>query len=129
MARCMILDDSSVIRKVARRIMEDFGCHVVDAENAREALELCRLDIPDAIIIDWTMPDMSGLDFIIEFKKLFGQSSPNVCLVYCTSEMDIPAMAKAKRAGATHFFMKPFDQRILQKKLVEIGIYPVDRAA
>ena len=129
MVSCMILDDSGVIRKVARRIIEDHGCKVMDAADGHAALQICRRNIPDLILIDWIMPGMTGLEFIIEFKKLFGQQSPDTSLVYCTHEMDIPAMTKAKRAGATHFFMKPFDKKSLTRKLVEIGIPGIDKAA
>ncbi len=129
MVSCMILDDSSVIRKVARRIIEDHGCRVVDAADGHEALQICRLNMPDVIVIDWIMPGMDGLEFIIEFKRLFGEHCSDTSLVYCTHKMDVPAMAKAKRAGATHFFMKPFDKQSLTKKLSEIGVNSIDKAA
>lgn len=120
MVNYLILDDSSVVRKVARRIIEDMGCQVREAGDGYEAMQICRQNMPDAIIIDWIMPDMSGTDFIIEFKAKFGQTAANTLLIYCTHKMDIPVMAKAKRAGATHFIMKPFNKPILSKKLNEI---------
>ncbi len=125
----MIVDDSSVIRKVARRILENAGCVVFDAVDGFEALQLCRGRIPDAIIVDWTMPGMSGIEFITEFKESFRDLAQNTSLIYCTHEMDIPNMAKAKRAGATHFIMKPFDQKTMLTKLSLAGLMPADVAA
>jgi len=118
----MILDDSSVIRKVARRILENAGCNVIDAADGHEALLMCRERLPDVIIVDWTMPGMSGIEFITAFRETFGTHTQNTALIYCTYEMDIPSMTKAKRAGATHFFMKPFDQKTMLAKLAEVGI-------
>ena len=129
MVSYLVLDDSSVIRKVARRIIEDMGCHVMDAADGAEAMQICRHSMPDAIIVDWVMPNMSGTEFIIEFKAKFGQVAANTQLIYCTHEMNIPEMAKAKRAGATHFIMKPFNKQILRKKLAEIRGTQVEQAA
>ena len=129
MTRCMILDDSSVVRKVARRIMEDMGCVVFDAADGQEALQICRSHMPDVIIIDWMMPGMSGLEFIAAFKEAFDEEGSEVKLIYCTYEMDVPAIATAKRAGATHFLMKPFNRSIMVKKLAEAGVQAVNRAA
>jgi two-component system chemotaxis response regulator CheY len=129
MVSYLILDDSNVIRKVARRIIEDLGCQVTDAADGFEAMQICRHGMPDAIIIDWIMPNMSGTEFIAEFKATFGQVAPNTKLIYCTHEMNIPEMAKAKRAGATHFIMKPFNKQILKEKLTGICITQIEEAA
>ena len=129
MVSYLVLDDSSVVRKVARRIIEDMGCHVTDAEDGAEALHLCVHSMPDVIIVDWILPGMSGTEFIIDFKARFGQEAANTLLVYCTHEMNIPAMAKAKRAGATHFILKPFNKQILSQKLYNIVNSRVERAA
>jgi two-component system chemotaxis response regulator CheY len=129
MVSYLILDDSSVIRKVARRIIEDMGYHVMDAADGSEAMQICRHSMPDAIIVDWIMPNMSGTEFITDFKVNFGQAADNTQLIYCTHEMNIPEMAKAKRAGATHFIMKPFNKQILEKKLTEFRNTQVEQAA
>jgi two-component system chemotaxis response regulator CheY len=129
MKSCLVLDDSSVIRKVARRILENIGCNVIDASSGHEALLMCRERLPDAIFVDWTMPGMSGIEFISSFKETFGAQAENTSLIYCTYEMDIAAMTRAKRAGATHFFMKPFDRKDMLKKLEEVGIYSISEAA
>ena len=125
----MILDDSSVIRKVARRILENMGCNVVDTADGHEALHMCRGRMPDAIIIDWLMPGMSGIEFIQEFKHTFGEGASETALIYCTYEMDLSSMTQAKRTGATHFIMKPFDQHVVEKKLAEAGIGKQSQAA
>lgn len=116
----MLVDDSPVIRKVANRILTDMGFVVVEAADGFEALEKCRYNMPDAILIDWDMPNMSGIEFLGEFADIEG--AKNTRIVYCTSEIMVSDMTKAKRAGANAFMMKPFNRKILQTKLKEAGI-------
>ena len=52
MKHCLIVDDSSSIRKVARRILEDFDFRTSEAENRKDALDLCRSEMPDCIVVD-----------------------------------------------------------------------------
>ncbi len=116
----LLADDSPVIRKVAGRILSDFGFVVVEAEDGFDALEKVRFNMPDLIIVDWDMPAMTGIEFLEEFSKVEG--SQDTKILYCTSEIMVPEMTKAKRTGCHGFLMKPFNREILQHKLAEIGI-------
>ncbi|MEM9277633.1 MAG: response regulator [Pseudomonadota bacterium] len=116
----MLVDDSPVIRKVANRILTDIGFVVVEANDGLDALEKCRGNMPDAIIVDWDLPSMTGLEFIEEFVRLDGAEDTRI--VYCTSEIMVSDMTKAKRAGCHAFMMKPFNREILLHKLAEAGI-------
>ena len=122
----LIVDDSPVIRKVANRILTDMGFVVVEAADGFEALEKCRYNMPDAILIDWDTPNMTGLEFLEQFKTIEGSKEARI--IYCTSEIMVSEMTKAKRAGANAFMMKPFNRKILQTKLVEAGIENKDVA-
>ena len=64
MKRCMIVDDSSVIRKVAKRILSSPQLLVSEASSATEAIYMCEADMPDVIMLDATLPDMDTVDFI-----------------------------------------------------------------
>lgn len=116
----LIIDDSPVIRKVANRILSDMGFVVVEAADGHEALDKCRIDMPDAIVVDWDMPSMSGVEFLEHFRML--ENSSETRSIYCTSELVVSDITKAKRAGAHAFMMKPFNRKILETKLVEAGI-------
>ncbi len=116
----MIIDDSPVIRKVARRILEGMGHVVVEAVDGLDALEKCQANMPDAVIVDWEMPRMNGVEFITQFKFL--KDSENTKLVFCTSEVNISEMTKAKRAGCHGYIVKPFTRDILDTGLSNIGI-------
>ncbi|WDR04201.1 response regulator [Devosia algicola] len=114
MKSCLIVDDSSVVRKVARRILEDMDYVVDEAEDGQEAIDKCQQEMPDAILLDWNMPIMSGLEFLKLLRTYEGGEKPKV--VYCTVENDIGAIALALKAGASDYMMKPFDQAILEAK-------------
>ncbi len=114
MKSCLIVDDSSVVRKVARRILEDMDYIVEEAEDGQEAFTKCSKEMPDAILLDWNMPIMSGLEFLKLLRAYVGGEKPYV--VYCTVENDIGAIAMALKAGASDYMMKPFDRHVLEAK-------------
>src|SRR5690554_5704963 len=119
MKSCLIVDDSSVVRKVARRILEDMDYIVDEAEDGQEAFEKCRQEMPDAILLDWSMPIMGGLEFLKLLRAFVGGEKPRV--IYCTVENDIGAVAMALRAGADDYMMKPFDRVLLEAKFEQVA--------
>jgi two-component system chemotaxis response regulator CheY len=120
MKRCLIVDDSRVVRKVARRIIEDLHFEAVEAVDGNEALEACRDNMPDAVLLDWNMPVMNGLDFIRALRREPGGERPIV--VFCTTENDMAHIAEAIRSGANEYIMKPFDAEIIESKFAEVGL-------
>ena len=121
MKRCLVVDDSSVIRKVARRILEDLEFDVSEAEDGAQALEICRQMMPDLIFLDWSMPGIDGVEFLAILRRDEADGDkPKV--VFCTSENDVGQIAKAMRAGADDYMLKPFDRSHIEAKLQEIGV-------
>jgi two-component system chemotaxis response regulator CheY len=120
MKTCLVVDDSSVIRKVARRILEGLDFQISEAENGEEAIEACRGRIPDAILLDWNMPKMNGYEFLRALRRLPGGDKPKV--VFCTTENDVAHIARALHAGANEYIMKPFDKEIVEAKFQEVGL-------
>jgi two-component system, chemotaxis family, chemotaxis protein CheY len=120
MKTCLVVDDSSVIRKVARRILEGLDFQIAEAENGEEAVEACRKQIPDAILLDWNMPKMDGYEFLRALRRLPGGDKPKV--VFCTTENDVAHIARALHAGANEYIMKPFDRDIVEAKFQEVGL-------
>ncbi len=117
---CLVVDDSRVVRKVARRILEHNGFGVAEAEDGACALAACRASLPDAILLDWNMPVMNGIDFLRALRKEFGPDNPTV--VFCTTENDMRFVEEAIEAGAQEFIMKPFDEAILLGKFEQVGL-------
>jgi two-component system, chemotaxis family, chemotaxis protein CheY len=120
MKTCLVVDDSSVIRKVARRILEGLDFQISEAENGEEAIEACRQQIPDAILLDWNVPKMDGYEFLRALRRLPGGDKPKV--VFCTTENDVAHIARALHAGANEYIMKPFDKDIVEAKFQEVGL-------
>lgn len=116
---CLIVDDSRMIRKFARTIVEGLGYKVTEAENGEEALSRCRAAMPDLILLDWNMPVMSGVEFISALRRL--PASPEPKVVFCTSNADTDHIRKGIEAGGDEYVIKPFDQETLQAKLHRIG--------
>ena len=120
MKTCLIVDDSSVIRKVARRILEGLEFQITEAEDGEGAIEACRGQLPDAILLDWNMPKMDGYEFLRALRRLPGGDKPKV--VFCTTENDVAHIARALHAGANEYIMKPFDKEIVEAKFQEVGL-------
>lgn len=118
--RCVIADDSGVVRKVARRILEGMSFEVSEAEDGQQALALCREEMPDAVMVDWSMPVMDGFEFVRALRQEPGGDRPKV--VFCVTENDVAVIARAKRAGADDHMLKPFDKETMEAKFQEVGI-------
>jgi len=115
---CLIVDDSRMIRKVARQIMEKQNYDVSEAENGQEALDKCAVSMPDLIILDWDMPVMTGIDFLAELRSREGAKRPKV--VFCTTHSGAKDIHQAIELGADEFCTKPFNEEGLVAKLEAI---------
>ncbi len=120
MKSCLIVDDSRVIRMVAKKILHELGFSTQEAEDGLQALDSCKKEMPDAVLLDWNMPNMNGIDFLRELRKMPGGGRPVV--VFCTTENDIEHIQEAIMAGANEYIMKPFDSEILQAKFSQVGL-------
>ena len=120
MKSCLVVDDSRVIRMVARKILEELNFDVREAEDGRVALDLCKVELPDGVLLDWNMPVMNGIEFLMALKELPGGS--DVPVVFCTTENDIDHIREAIGSGASEYIMKPFDSEIIQSKFAQVGL-------
>jgi two-component system chemotaxis response regulator CheY len=116
MKSCLVVDDSSVVRKVARRILEGIDYIVEEAEDGQDAMDKCRQEMPDAILLDWTMPVMGGLEFLKLLRAYIGGQTPYIVL--CMTENDVGQIAVGMKGGANDFMMKPFDRDLLEAKFL-----------
>ena len=120
MKTCLVVDDSSVVRRIARRILEEMDFAITEAEDGEQALEVCKHAMPDAVLLDWNMPVMDGYEFLGHLRRLPGGDSPKV--VFCTTENGMGHISRALHAGANEYIMKPFDKDIVTAKFQEVGL-------
>jgi len=119
--RALIVDDSRVMRAMLGRIISDQGFSIVEARDGRDALERIRaLGGMDLIVVDWRMPGMSGLEFVLALRRdeTFGRTP----IVMVTSETDPEQLARAIDAGANEYVMKPFTRDVIVGKLELLGL-------
>jgi two-component system chemotaxis response regulator CheY len=112
---CLVVDDSLVVRKVARNHLKALGFDVDEAENGKVALEKCAATMPDVILLDWNMPVMNGVEFLRSLRSQEGGTTPRV--VFCTVEDDAKHIEDAREAGANGYIVKPFDAMVIRAKL------------
>ena len=117
MNRCLVIDDSRIMRKIARSILEDLSFDAAEAEDTDAALEYCRASMPELILLDFDLPSASGLEFLRKLRHEHGGERPVV--VFCTTENDVLQISQALSAGANDYVQKPFDRATLR---IEIGL-------
>jgi two-component system chemotaxis response regulator CheY len=117
---CLVVDDSRVVRKIARRILEAHGFTVTEAADGQQALDACRQAMPDCVLLDWNMPVMNGLEFLKALRAEYGPDNPTV--VFCTTETELSSIEQAISNGAQEYIMKPFDEDILLGKFEQVGL-------
>ncbi len=120
MSLCLVVDDSKVVRTIAKRMIEPMGYKVIEAGDGKEALDKCASELPDFILLDWNMPVMDGMEFLKTFRNV--HNGENTKIIFCTTEIELAQILKAMEAGADEYIMKPFDEAILRDKMMQIGL-------
>ena len=120
MKRCMFVDDSSVIRKVAKRILNGPDMLVIEAESGHVALDMCANDMPDIIVVDCSLTDMSVEEFIRNVRTVPSPVKPQIAVSLV--EVDIAAIMRAKRAGAQGYLLKPFNRPQLLERFRQLDV-------
>ena len=120
MAKCLIADDSKIIRMLMSKIMGNLGFEVLEAEDGEEVVELCQLNEPDLIIMDYRLPVMEGIDALYKIRSLRLEKQPKV--MFCSSLIELDKIREALDGGADDYVMKPFDEEIIISKLAILGL-------
>ncbi len=115
-----MVDDSRVVRKVASRIVEALAFDTLEAGDGLEALAVCRAQMPDAVLLDWSMPVMDGREFLRALRAEPGGDGPVV--IFCSARDTPEEIAAALADGADEYIMKPFDTDIVVAKFAEAGL-------
>jgi two-component system chemotaxis response regulator CheY len=118
--RALVIDDSRAMRALLARILAEFGFTVAEAGNGREGLEhLSVHGAPDIVLVDWNMPEMSGIEFVHKVRAI--REYEAVRLIMVTTETEMTRVVKALGAGLDAYVMKPFTKEALAEQLQRIG--------
>jgi two-component system chemotaxis response regulator CheY len=125
--KALVVDDSRAMRMVVRRILTGVGFEVVEAGNGQEALAVLAASQPvDIALIDWNMPVMNGLEFVVAVRAQ--PEHRNVTLMMVTTESERSQIVRALAAGAHEYLLKPFTQDALVSKLALLGLVRMPEA-
>jgi len=119
--RALVVDDSRVMRALLVRILTELGFEVSAARDGREGLErLKALGAVDLAVVDWRMPGMTGIEFVMAVRG--DHAYDGVPVVMVSSETDPSQLARALAAGANEYVMKPFTKDVIRGKLEMLGL-------
>lgn len=117
---CLVVDDSVVTRSVGKQIIESLGFRCDEAQDGEKALEYCKHAMPEVILLDWNMPNMSGYEFMLAVRNL--PKGKNPVIIFCTTESEITQISKALTHGANEYIVKPFDPDVVHDKFLLTGL-------
>ncbi len=120
MPRCLIADDSKVIRMLLIKIMENYGFDVIEAEDGEEVVNLVKDNAPKLVIMDWRLPIMEGIDVLYKIRNNKKIKQPKI--VFCSSVIDVDKIKEALDGGADDYILKPFDEEIIGTKLIILDL-------
>lgn len=123
---CLVVDDSSTIRRVMAAMLRDLGYTIREASTGLQAIEECARAIPGLILLDWNMPVMDGITCLRTLRET--EMEPRPTIVLCTTENSLAKIHEALEAGADEYIMKPFDRDLLRDKLAQLGLVEADEA-
>jgi two-component system, chemotaxis family, chemotaxis protein CheY len=120
----MVIDDSRAMRLILKRIATGLGFEVAEAGNGKEAMDLLAgsEEIPALAMIDWNMPEMNGLEFVLAVRA--DPRYRTMTLMMVTTESEHSQIVRALAAGAHEYVIKPFTPDAITEKLALLGLVP-----
>lgn len=123
LSRCLVIEDSRVMRRIECTLLEELQFETVEAEDGDSALQHCRSGIPELILLDIDLPKAGGFEFLRKLNRQAGEKRPVV--VFCNTENDPDQISQALLAGANDYIQKPFGRAELKVALTATGVLPV----
>lgn len=119
MRTCMIVDDSEIIRGIARRILEDMGFACVEADGGQQALDICGAGMPEVVLLDQHTQCLECIEFLRRLRQMHNGNFPKI--IFCATVDNAAIIQEALDAGADECMVKPFDRETIRKKLIMVG--------
>ena len=111
--KVLICDDSMLVRKKLRTLVEEFGLAVVEAQNGQQAVAHYAKELPDLVLMDIVMPELTGIEALEKIKAF----DPAAVVVMISSTGTSTKLIAALKQGAADFVQKPFDPEQIKQLL------------
>jgi len=123
--KVLIVDDEHTMRRVTRSLLQAIGVkNIRDACDGSEGLETVCAWGPDVAIVDWKMPNLSGLEFVRQVRSPSEFPYPDVPIIMLTAFGERSRVIEAVGLGVNEFLLKPVSSKALQARLVSILVNP-----
>lgn len=117
--KVLAVDDSATMRRIIKNQLKQSGFEEVDeAENGKQALTMLGAGQYDLLITDWNMPEMCGLDLVVEVRK--SEPLKKIPILMITTVSAKEDIVTALKAGVNNYVVKPFDAATLQAKVSQL---------
>ena len=122
MKTVMVVDDSRIMRNIVKNTFSEMKipCDYLEAANGKDALEMLLTNTVHLILLDWNMPEVSGLDFLKQVRTM--DQYKELPIIMVTSEAAKYNVIEALKCGATDYIIKPINQKAFKEKLSKITI-------
>jgi two-component system chemotaxis response regulator CheY len=115
---CLVVDESRVIRKVVCNLLEELKFYAEEAAESRSALDACRAQMPDVILVNLASP--GGMELVRALRRSSAPKRPVIIAIL--TEHDAGQIAEVLNAGADEYVLKPFDRQCLQETFAHTGL-------
>ncbi|HOF84499.1 MAG TPA: response regulator [Treponemataceae bacterium] len=122
MRTVLVVDDSRIMRNIVKNTFSAMGipCDFVEAGNGKEALAQLETREIHLVLLDWNMPELSGLDFLKKVRAMEKYSSLPIIMV--TSEAARYNVIEALKNGATDYIIKPVNEKSFREKISKVSL-------
>ena len=117
--KILVVDDNAINRKIISRMVESFGYGVVTANDGKEAVDICHSTPFSAILMDYVMPVMNGIESTKTIRKGIGINK-ETAIIFLTATTTSSTVDECRRAGATEILLKPVSKQVLGSCLSNI---------
>ena len=122
MKTVLVVDDSRIMRNIVKNTFTELKipCVFLEAGDCKEALQMLQNQTVNLVLLDWNMPELSGLDFLKTVRAMAQYKTLPIIMV--TSESAKYNVIEALKAGATDYIIKPINDKIFMEKLSKVSI-------
>ncbi|MDR2096300.1 MAG: response regulator [Treponema sp.] len=122
MKNVLVVDDSRIMRNIVKNTFSQLKipCQFMEASNGKEALQIISSQKIDLVLLDWNMPELSGIEFLKMVRAK--DEYKDIPIFMVTSEAAKYNVIEALKNGATDYIIKPINEKIFQEKLSKITI-------